>query len=96
MQPTRAKFAAERVLQEGLAEISCSGNVFASIAGISATRLSQALSGQAPLEGPLAIRLLDVLSRMKRLQASVAPIPVSFRRAELIRALIFSEEGGAE
>jgi hypothetical protein len=67
----------------------------ANLSGIPGTRLSQAFRGIRDLDNDQVVLISNTLKEVEELAESVAPIPVAFRNAKVIRAVLEEQRTGA-
>ena len=86
-----ALLSPENRIKQGLAQLGCSGRSFSAIAGVSNSRLANALDGKLEFEHEEADRLLEICREMKELQAAVGEAPVDWSKVDKVQtALVVS------
>lgn len=88
-----ALLSPENRIKQGLAELGCSGRRFSAIAGVSNSRLANALDGKLEFEDEdeEAERLLEICREMKELQTAVGQVPVDWSKVDKVQtALVVS------
>jgi hypothetical protein len=85
----RASLSAENLLSNGLRELDMTVSTFAALYGDrSGSYLSQVFSGNRNLENEEGQRMLALLAELRELADAVAPIPVAFKNATLLRQIL--------
>jgi hypothetical protein len=86
----------ENLIQERMRKLdNMTADFLANLSGIPGTRLSQAFRGIRDLDNDQVVLISNTLKEVEELAESVAPIPVAFRNAKVIRAVLEEQRTGA-
>ena len=86
----------EDLIQERMRKLdSMTADFLASFSGVPGSRLSQAFRGIRDLDNAQVVTIDKSLSELEALAESIAPIPVAFRNAKVIRAILEEERNGS-
>jgi hypothetical protein len=86
----------ENMIQERMRKLdNMTADFLANLSGVPGTRLSQAFRGLRQLDNEQVVLISKTLKEVEDLAESVAPIPVAFRNAKVIRAVLEEQRSGA-
>lgn len=83
------------LIQERMRKLSnMAASVLAELSGVPGTRLSLAFRGIRDLDNSQIILISNTLREAEDLAEAVAPIPVSFQNAKIIRTILDQKKAG--
>jgi hypothetical protein len=88
------KMSYEVDIQNKIKAMGMSNDFLAALSGIPPTALSQAFRGVKDFTNEQCVVLTDLLRELKELNEAAAPLPLSFKNAKLIRAVLDQRKSG--